>query len=309
MTPDSLLLASPRSLTGSSHPLILAMSEEALRRIADNKKTKSPELDLHDCGLTVLPPELLDCVWLTKLDLWNNSELDDLSPLSGLTNLQQLDCFDTQVTDLSPLAALTNLQGLDCSLTQVADLSPLAGLINLQGLDCCYTQVEDLSPIFPLIQRGIPVLWETDYSEKQFIHVHNCPLICPPVEIARDSPQAVRDYFEELGADGRRLNEVKVIFLGEASAGKTSLVKRLLGEPFDAKESQTHGIRIRKALFSMDDGDQVTAHLWDFGGQEVMHATHQFFLSQRSVYVLLLNSRNDDQAEKWLKHADSFGGK
>ena len=40
-----------------------------------------------------------------------------------------------------------------------------------------------------------------------------------------------------------------------------------------------------------------------------MHATHQFFLSQRSVYVLLLNSRNDDQAEKWLKHAASFGGR
>ncbi len=27
------------------------------------------------------------------------------------------------------------------------------------------------------------------------------------------------------------------------------------------------------------------------------------------MYVLLLNSRNDDQAEKWLKHADSFGGR
>ena len=31
-------------------------------------------------------------------------------------------------------------------------------------------------------------------------------------------------------------------------------------------------------------------------------------MSQRSVYVLLLNSRNDDQAEKWLKYANSFGG-
>ncbi|MCY7331051.1 MAG: GTP-binding protein, partial [Saprospiraceae bacterium] len=137
----------------------------------------------------------------------------------------------------------------------------------------------------------------------------DCPLIFPPIEFVKDSPQAVRDYFEELGEDGEKLNEVKVIFLGEASAGKTSLVKRLLGEDFDNKESQTHGIRIRKAPFTMEDGDQVTAHLWDFGGQEVMHATHQFFLSQRSVYVLLLNSRNDDQAEKWLKHAASFGGR
>jgi len=178
----------------------------------------------------------------------------------------------------------------------------------LQQLECCYTQVADLSPILFLIQQDIPVIWERDYSEDNFIHVQNCPLICPPVEIARDYPQAVRDYFDELGEDGRRLNEVKVIFLGEASAGKTSLVKRLMGEPFDKKESQTHGIRIRKAPFTMEEGEVVTAHFWDFGGQEVMHATHQFFLSQRSVYVLLLNSRNDDQAEKWLKHAESFGG-
>ncbi|MDX2070330.1 MAG: COR domain-containing protein [Haliscomenobacter sp.] len=147
-----------------------------------------------------------------------------------------------------------------------------------------------------------------NFNKHPAILVKDCPLICPPVEIAQHSPEAVRDYFEELGTDGRRLNEAKVIFLGEASAGKTSLVKRLMGEDFDSKESQTHGIRIRKVPFEMNDGDQVTAHLWDFGGQEVMHATHQFFLSQRSVYVLLLNSRNDDLAEKWLKHAASFGG-
>ena len=350
------------------------MSETALQRIADNKKTKNQKLDLSQCDLTALPPELSNCVWLTQLNLFWNKELDDLSPLASLSNLQRFYCFDTPIADLSPLAVLTNLQELICFKTRVADLAPLAALTNLQYLDCSHTpisnlsplaalanlqqlfcsdtpvadlsplailtnlqelrcfstqvtdlsaladltdlqrldcsstQVADLSPLLPLIQQGIPVLWEKDYSKKQFIHIQNCPLICPPVEIARDSPQAVRDYFEELGADGRRLNEVKVIFLGEASAGKTSLVKRLLGEPFDAKENPTHGIRIRKAPFIMDDGDKVTAHLWDFGGQEVMHATHQFFLSQRSVYVLLLNSRSDDQAEKWLKYAKSFGG-
>ncbi len=159
-----------------------------------------------------------------------------------------------------------------------------------------------------MITRWLKVRWK-EFTQHKGIYVFNCPLICPPLEFAQDSPQDVRDYFEELGDDGKKLNEVKVIFLGEASAGKTSLVKRLMGENFDSKESQTHGIRIRKAPFVMDDGDTVTAHLWDFGGQEVMHATHQFFLSQRSVYVLLLNSRNDDQAEKWLKHAASFGGR
>lgn len=186
----------------------------------------------------------------------------------------------------------------------------MTGLNKLKKLDVGFTEISDLWPLLGLIQNGIDVQWNSEefIENDTVICIQDCPLVCPPIEIARDSPQAVRDYFEELGDDGERLNEVKVIFLGEASAGKTSLVKRLMNEAFDSQESQTHGIRIRQASFDMSDGEQVTAHLWDFGGQEVMHATHQFFLSQRSVYVLLLNSRNDDQAEKWLKHADSFGG-
>ena len=107
----------------------------------DNKITKSPALDLSFCGFTTLPSELSECVWLTVLDLSWNEELHDLSALTALTNLQQLDCPRTQVADLSPLAALTNLQQLDCSSTQIADLSPLAALTSLQQLDCSRTQV------------------------------------------------------------------------------------------------------------------------------------------------------------------------
>lgn len=47
------------------------MSGLALKRIAKNKKTKARSLDLSDCGLTTLPPELGDCVWLEELILGN----------------------------------------------------------------------------------------------------------------------------------------------------------------------------------------------------------------------------------------------
>ncbi|UCH96323.1 MAG: hypothetical protein JSV88_05570, partial [Candidatus Aminicenantes bacterium] len=48
--------------------------------------------------------------------------------------------------------------------------------------------------------------------------------------------------------------------------------------------------------------------LWDFGGQEIMHATHQFFLSKRSLYILVLDGRKDEKTEYWLNHIKSFGG-
>jgi internalin A len=326
------------------------LENRALERIAQEKQEKTGFLNLSGkyYGLTKLPEELEELVWLTTLDLSHtpianlsplaglsqlqelvcyntpiadlsplaglsqlqklvcfNTPIADLSPLTGLSQLQLLDCSDTPIADLSPLAGLSQLQSLDCSDTPIADLSPLAGLSQLQWLSCRHTQIADLSPLWPRIRDGWPVRW--NFNGNTGIYVENCPLVIPPVEFAIEGPEAVVEYFEQLGDDRRPLNEIKVIFLGEGASGKTSLIKRLRNEAFDPKESQTHGILIRKTPFDID-GETITAHLWDFGGQEVMHATHQFFLSQRCIYVLVLNSRTDDKAEYWLKHASSFGG-
>ncbi len=42
-----------------------------------------------------------------------------------------------------------------------------------------------------------------------------------------------------------------------------------------------------------------------------MHATHQFFLTERSLYLLVLNGREggeDAEADYWLRLIESFGG-
>ena len=235
----------------------------------------------------------------------NSNQISDLSPIPSLTNLQNLSCNSNQISDLSPVASLTNLQNLSCNSNQISDLSPVASLTNLQNLDFSKTQVFDLSPILPLVRNPISVKWEQNFGEG--ILIQNCPLIIPPIEFAQAGNEAILEYFDQLGDDRSPLNEVKVIFLGEGAAGKTSLVKRIRNEDFDAKESQTHGIRIQKTPVQVGN-EYINAHIWDFGGQEVMHATHQFFLSRRCVYVLVLNSRTDEKAEYWLKHANSFGG-
>ena len=40
------------------------MSKLALELIEENKRTKSPYLDLGKCELTEIPEELFTCVWL-----------------------------------------------------------------------------------------------------------------------------------------------------------------------------------------------------------------------------------------------------
>ncbi|MCP4155921.1 MAG: hypothetical protein GY757_49810 [bacterium] len=83
------------------------------------------------------------------------------------------------------------------------------------------------------------------------------------------------------------------------------LVKRLPGHQWDEQEPQTHGINIQPWNIKPDD-KEIKINLWDFGGQEIMHATHQFFLSKRSLYILVLDGRKDEKTTRsrqplWLK--------
>lgn len=108
----------------------------------------------------------------------------------------------------------------------------------------------------------------------------------------------------------RPLNEGKLILVGRGEVGKTSLVRRLINDTFKDDESKTQGIRITN--WNLPSGkDTFRLNIWDFGGQEIMHATHQFFMTERSLYLLVLNGREggeDVDAEYWLKHIESFGG-
>ncbi len=106
------------------------------------------------------------------------------------------------------------------------------------------------------------------------------------------------------------LNEAKTLIIGAGGSGKTSLMRRLMNQEFNPKEDQTHGIRIIKHKIKYEDKEntKIDIHFWDFGGQEINHATHQFFYSKRSLYVLVLDARQEQQAEYWLKYIESFGG-
>ena len=276
------------------------------------------DMQTLSCGLTSVSDlsPLSEMTEMKELSCGSTS-VSDLSPLSAMTEMYELEFSFTQVSDLSPLSELAKMQTLEFSSTQVSDLSSLSGMTRLLILLCGSTLVSELSSVGELTQLRVFVCNSTLVSDLSplkpiiaklvFLDVENCPLIVPPAEFSTQDVMGVAEYFDQLGETNSPLNEIKVIFLGEGSAGKTSLIKQLVEESFDINESQTHGINIKVAPFAIE-GDTISARIWDFGGQEVMHATHQFFLSKRCVYVLVLNSRTDDKAEYWLKHTSSFGG-
>lgn len=69
-----------------------------------------------------------------RLSLNYNRQVNDLSPLAELKNLEAIDLGNTLVSDLSPLVELKNLKYADLRFTQVSDFSAVAELKNLEFL-------------------------------------------------------------------------------------------------------------------------------------------------------------------------------
>jgi Leucine-rich repeat (LRR) protein/GTPase SAR1 family protein len=138
----------------------------------------------------------------------------------------------------------------------------------------------------------------------------------PPPEVAIKGLYAIRDYWRQRADNGvDYLYEAKVIILGEAGAGKTSLARKIENPQYklQAQEKSTEGIDVIRHHFTSRINPkqqknekllehQFRANIWDFGGQEIYHATHQFFLTRRSVYVLVCDDRKEDTDFSYWLH-------
>ena len=238
---------------------------------------------------------------LTSLNMARNQiGAEGAAALAALTQLTRLDLRINQIgaEGTAALAALTQLTRLDLSKNPVVETTSFASLRQLTFLNLKETKVQDLSPLLPLLERGLEAKWE-EYGAGNRINVYSCPLIHPPPEIVKQGQAAVLNYLREIETQGEdHLYEAKVLILGDGGAGKTSLLRRLYQTdlPLPAEEESTKGIDIHRHTFTNAAERPFDLNVWDFGGQQIYHATHQFFLTKRSLYILVDDTRNSSQA-------------
>jgi internalin A len=313
--------------------------QKALRRIEEARRSNSTRLDLSGLDLTTLPESLGQLSQLKNLYLGVNQLTVLPEWLGQLSKLESLFLNINQLTALpKSLSRLSQLHTLNLSSNQLAALPEGVGqltqlrivaldnnhLTNLPKSLCKLSRLHNLS----LSNNQLRALPESLAALPRLtqLFLHGNPGLGVPDEILGPTwtdvygekkqpkpPKEILDYLFSKLAGARPLNEAKLILVGQGGVGKTSLVKKLTGQKFKKTEKTTQGIKIKDWSCPRDSKykGNVTVHIWDFGGQEMMHATHQFFLTARSLYLLVLNWRPggiDREADYWFRLVRSAGG-
>ncbi|MEY2563641.1 MAG: hypothetical protein QOH88_1834 [Verrucomicrobiota bacterium] len=195
------------------------------------------------------------------------------------------------------IGALANLSLLRASRNEITELpSGLTALKKLEVLDLENNELREV----PKEVAFLPRLRSLDLTGN--------PLSTPPPEILSQGLVGIQNYFSALlEAPLERLYEAKILIVGEGGVGKTRLAERLISPVSDSANMidtrSTEGIEIRKWTVTTPETDTFLINLWDFGGQEIYHATHQFFLTKRSLYLFVWDARKEDRTggfDYWL---------
>ena len=273
------------------------------------KLTSLQVLDLRDTNIKELPEWIGKLTNLKRLYL-SRTKIEELSEWIGkLANLERLYLSGTNIEKLpESIGKLTNLKRLYLSRTKIEELPEWLGeLINLQSLDLSSTKLKKLP--YSLFQLDLEYKFEK-YFLRNGINLYQTQLTQMPISLFMQDRSLIEAYYKE---ERRLINESKVILLGDGGVGKTYLVDRILNNgkklPRTHEPDTTTGILIRDYPMEMENGSIMSVRFWDFGGQQIMHSMHRCFLTSRSLYVVLLDARNDTQdfqAYYWLNNIKSF---
>ncbi|PAA57117.1 hypothetical protein BOX15_Mlig019996g1 [Macrostomum lignano] len=105
------------------------------------------------------------------------------------------------------------------------------------------------------------------------------------------------------GADfGNPLRKFKLVFLGEQSVGKTSLITRFMYDSFDSTYQATIGIDFLSKTMYLEDRT-IRLQLWDTAGQERFRSLIPSYIRDSSVAVVvydITNANSFQQTSKWI---------
>ena len=297
---NNTFLKIPQKIEQLESLQVLDLSEKQIK-FEDDHTLYLPNLlylNIYNCNYSKIPkPLLIPSLTSIHYNCLDSSLSDDLF---SLVNLQYLNLSGSQISSLpDSVGNLVNLQYLNLSGSQISSLPGSVGnLVNLQYLNLSGSQISS----FPNSLENLRNL--------QNLTLSFTPLTSKiPLEIFNQSAIEIIRYVlsQQSTEEKAYFYESKMIIVGQGHVGKTSILNRIVNNTY-SDEPSTEGIDISSWHFKQQK-TTYKLNVWDFGGQEIYHATHQFFLTRRSLYLLVWDILAEDEygrIDYWLKTIQSL---
>jgi internalin A len=229
---------------------------------------------------------------LKKLEL-NGNDITRIQGLQDKGSLEILRLHYNKITTIEGLTGMKKLRLLDLSGNKITQVNGIDTLQSLKELDLSgnqLTRVEDMSQFPPSL-------------EKLVLNFNPITNINPTVLGTLTGYNCINDL-KSFFAETIEINvpEVKLILTGNSDVGKTKFRVFFCTGTYDNTRSSTHGLEVHPLNLSKEVQDQykidddVKINIWDFGGQEYFHNTHQLFFNQHAVYVFLWEKETNRNA-------------
>lgn len=272
----------------------LFLGDNSLKDLPNEiKKLDLDELWLDNNLFTSFPKVICEIPTLTSINLTGNQIKSIPAVIKKLSNLDILDLTSN------------NLKTFPKSVLKCTSLTQL----NLGNQHWRETPTQNSIKEIPKEILGLENLTT--------LNLRKLPIENIPQEIINDGLDAIKNYIKSIiEADQEEyLYEAKMVVVGRGEVGKTVLTKKLTNPNYSLSKSlTTKGISILKNPFEfkMDDLKNrgvFRFNIWDFGGQEKYDATHQLFITNRSIYLFLTEARaesNYHDVFHWLNTISLF---
>jgi internalin A len=239
------------------------------------------KLDLEGNKIDKLPTSFKKLSNLKNLNLSNNklktipSEIYSLKKIEVLNlNNNAIKCIDDIIENSENLVSLS-IQNNNLSI-----ISPKIGnLINLSVLDLYNNKLKEI----PEDVYYLPKMKDVSFDQLHLgdntssllfnsIRLKKNPIVSPPLEILYQGINAIRNYYRELKESDSFLYEAKLLVLGEAGAGKTSLCRKIINPKAELpnEECTTKGIDISKYTFETTDKQLHSKYLGFWGSTNIL---------------------------------------